>query len=117
MIFIEHGFRPRQIMADLGTLFPGCADQPVDVVAHHCCFSGHRRHHFQLVQLGQGLGLGLLAHAGLFDLVSEFIRFIGHVVHLAQFFLDGFHLLVKIVLPLALLHLLLDAPANALLNL
>jgi hypothetical protein len=46
--------------------------------------------------------------------VGDLVR---RVFHLAEFFLDGLHLLIQIVLALALFHLLLDAAADALLDL
>ncbi len=117
MILFQHRLGARQVVQDLGALFPGHAHQPVDVVTHHRGFRRHGGHELQLVELGHGLGLGLLAHAGLFDLFLQFLDFVGHVLHFTQLFLNGLHLLIQVVLALALLHLLLYAAANTLLDL
>ncbi len=117
MVGVQHVLRLGQIVADAGTFLPGHADQPVDVVANHRSLGGHGRHHPQLVQLGLGLGLGFLGHACLLDLLLELFGLVGHVFQLAQFLLDGLGLLVEIVLALALLHLLFDTIADALLDL
>ena len=47
----------------------------------------------------------------------QVLDLVGRIVHVAEFFLDRLHLLVEIVLALALLHLLLDAAADTLLDL
>jgi hypothetical protein len=52
-----------------------------------------------------------------FDLLLELGELVGRVVHLAELVLNGLHLLIQVVLALALLHLLLDAAADAFLDL
>ena len=42
----------------------------------------------------------------------QILDFVGRIVHVAKFLLNGLHLLVQVVLALALLHLLFDATAN-----
>ena len=101
----------------LGALLPRHLHQPVDVVAHHRGLGRHRRHHLQLVELGRGLLARLLGHAGLGDLLLELGDLVAALVHLAELFLNGLHLLIQVVLALALLHLRLDAAADALLDL
>ena len=49
-------------------------------------------------------------------LLSRSASSFGAVFHLAELFLNRLHLLVQVVLALALLHLLLDAAADALLD-
>ncbi len=51
------------------------------------------------------------------DLLLELADLVGRLVHLAEFLLNGLHLLIQVVLALALLHLRLDAAADALLDL
>ena len=51
------------------------------------------------------------------DLVFEVREFVRRVFHLAEFLLNGLHLLIQVVLALALLHLRFDATADALLDL
>ena len=109
--------RARDVLEYLGALLPRHLDQPVDVVAHHGRFRGHRRHHLELVELGGGLLARLLGHAGLGDLLLELGDLVTALVHLAEFLLNGLHLLIQVVLALALLHLRLDAAADALLDL
>jgi hypothetical protein len=63
-----------------------------------------------------GLGQGFLAHAGGLDLLLHLVD-VGAVLAFAEFLLDGLDLLVQVVLALALLHLALDAAADALFDL
>ena len=70
----------------------------------------------ELLELGHRLALGLLRHAGGLDLLFHLVE-IGVLVALAQLLLDRLDLLVQVVLALALLHLALDAAADALLDL
>ncbi len=57
-----------------------------------------------------------LGELGALDLVFEFLKFVLAVL-VAEFFLDRLHLLVEIIFALGLLHLALDARADALLDL
>ncbi len=116
MVGVEDFHRVRQIFADLAPLAPGQRQQRVDVVAHDRGFGRHGRHHLELLQLAQDLAFGLLRHLGGLDLLFHLLE-IGVLVALAQFLLDGLDLLVQVVLALALLHLALDAAADALFNL
>ena len=113
MVFFKHLFRLRQIAPDLRPLFPRDAYQPVNIVTHHGGFGRHRRHHFQLVELGVGLFAGLLRHPRFFDFLLQIFDFVRRIVHVAKFFLNRFHLLVQVILALTLFHLLFDATANA----
>ncbi len=58
-----------------------------------------------------------LGHARRFDALFQFADFVRRIVELAEFLLNGLHLLIQVVLALALFHLLLDAAADALLDL
>ena len=69
-----------------------------------------------LLELGQRLVLRLLGHAGVLDLLFHLVE-VGAFLALAEFLLDGLDLFVQVVLALALLHLALDAAADALLHL
>ncbi len=117
MIFVEHLLGHAQILAHLAALLPRHAGQPVEVIAHDRAFRRHRRHVLQLVELGLGFREHFLRHAGVVDLLGQRVDLVAALVHVAQFFLDRLHLLVEVILALALLHLRLDAPANALLDL
>ena len=117
VVLVEHPLGRRDVVLDLGALLPRDLHQPVDVVAHHGRLGRHRRHELELRELGARLVPGFLRHAGACDALLELGDLVGRVVHLAQFLLDRLHLLVEVVLALALLHLLLDAAADALLDL
>ncbi len=105
-----------QIGADLALLLPRQADQRLDVVAHHGGLGRHGRHQPQLLQLGFGLLPRFLGHVRGLDALVHLVQ-VGALFHVAELFLDRLDLLVQVVLALALLHLLLDAPADALLDL
>ena len=117
VVLVEHPLGRRDVVLDLGALLPRDLHQPVDVVAHDGRLGRHRRHELELRELGVRLVAGFLRHAGARDALLELGDLVGRVVHLAQFLLDRLHLLVEVVLALALLHLLLDAAADALLDL
>src|ERR687894_85412 len=59
---------------------------------------------------------GFLRELGLLDLLLELGQLVARIV-VAEFLLDGLHLLVQVVLALRLLHLALDARTDALLHL
>jgi hypothetical protein len=116
VVFVEHVLGIGQVVLDLGLLAPGQVDQGVDVVAHHGGFGRHGRHQLELLQLALGLLARFLGHARGLDLLLEFLE-VGAFFAVAQFLLDGLDLLVQVVLALALLHLPLDAAADALFHL
>ncbi len=62
---------------------------------------------FQPLQLGHGLFVRVLGHAGGFDLLLQLVEFA--LLAAAQFLLDGLDLLVEVILFLRLLHLALHA--------
>ncbi len=105
-----------QVLLDLRALAPRNAEHPVEVVAHDRRLGRHRRHLAQLLQLGQRLVPRLLGQLGLLDLVLELGQLVAAVL-VAEFLLNGLHLLIQVVLALGLLHLPLDAGTDALLDL
>ena len=117
VVLVQHLLCAGEVVLDLGALAPRRLHQPVDVVADDRGLGGHRRHQLQLRELGVRLLARLLRHARARDLLLELGDLVGRVVHLAQLLLDRLHLLVEVVLALALLHLLLDAATDALLDL
>ncbi|MNF48028.1 hypothetical protein D3C84_292480 [compost metagenome] len=117
VIRIQHLLCLGEIFLDLGAGLPRHLHHPVHIAAHHCGFRGHGGHHLQLGKLGQSLLTGIVRHPRLVNLAIEGFEFVRAVFQLTQLFLDGLHLLVEIVLPLALLHLFLDPGADALLDL
>jgi hypothetical protein len=116
VIGIENLSGCREILADARPFAPRQTDQRLDEIAHHRRFGRHRRHQPELPEFCQCLGESFLAHSGSLDLLVEFLE-VGAFFAFAEFLLDRLDLLVEVVLALALLHLALDAPADALLDL
>ncbi len=117
VVGIEDVFGALEIQANLALGLPRYLHQPVEVGTHHSGFGGHRRHLLELVQLGLGLGQGILGQAGVIDAFFQLFDFVMAFVAIAQLFLNGLHLLIQVVLALAALHLFLDATTDALFNL
>src|SRR5262245_36621616 len=116
VIVVEDLLGEREVLLDLGLLVPGDREQPVEIVAHDRRLGRHRRHLAQLLELVGGLLARLLRELGLLDLVLD----LGELVLaflVAELLLDRLHLLIEVVLALGLLHLALDARADALLDL
>ena len=116
VIVVEDLLRSLEVLLDLGLLVPRNRQQPVEIVAHDRRFGGHRRHLPQLLEFVRRLLAGFLRELGLLDLVFELGEFVATFL-VAQLLLDRLHLLVQVVLALGLLHLALDARADALLDL
>jgi hypothetical protein len=117
MILVEDLFRSVEVGLDLRLLAPRNARQPVEIVAHDGGFRRHRAHLAQLLQFGIRLLAGLLGELDLGDLLFEFGHLVAAVLAVAKFLLDRLHLFVEVVLALGLLHLALDARADALFDL
>ena len=105
-----------EVLLDLALDAPRDRQQPVEVVAHHRRLGRHRAHLLELLQLGQGLVARFLRELGVLDLLLELLDVVA-LVAVAEFLLNGLHLLIQIVLALRLLHLALDARADLLLDL
>ena len=116
VIGVEHVLRLSEIPLDLGALAPRDRQDPVEIVAHDGGFGRHRRHLAQLLELGDGLVARFLGELGVLDALLELGEIVLAVL-VAQLLLDRLHLLVEIIFALRLLHLALDARANALLDL
>ena len=116
VVVVEHFLRGVEVLLDLGLLAPRDRQQPVEVVAHDGRFRRHRRHLAQLLQFVLGLVARFLRQLGLGDLLFQIGQLVATFV-VAEFLLDRLHLLVEVVLALGLLHLALDARADALLDL
>ena len=71
---------------------------------------------FSFFSSALGLDARLLGHVRGLDLLLELVQ-VGALFRVAELLLDRLHLLVQVVLALALLHLALHAPADALLDL
>ena len=117
VISIQNGFGLGQVQAHLTLGGPGHCDQPINIRPHHRGLGRHRRHLLELVQLSQGLGVRLFAQSSSVDTLLQLIELIVAVFAVAQFFLNGLHLLIQVVLALTALHLLFDPTTDALLDL
>ena len=116
VVLVEDLLRALDVLGDLRLLLPRQVDEGLDVVAHHGRLGRHRRHELQLLQLGLGLLARVLGHVRALDALLHLLE-VGALLALAELLLDRLHLLVQVVLALALLHLPLDAAADALLDL
>jgi len=112
VIFIKDNLSSYNILGIFCSIFPWHTYEPIDVIAHNCCFSGHGRHHLEAAQLLDSLFVHCLRHPGLFDLFLELLQLSLGIVLLAQFLLNGSHLLIKVVLFLGSLHLPLYPAAD-----
>ena len=90
-----------------GGLGPRQHRQPFDVVARQRVVGGHGRHAGEAAQFLQRLFLHFVGHAGVFDLLFQIFDVALAFVLLAEFLLDGLHLLAQVVLALRLLHAIL----------
>ncbi len=116
VVLVEDLLGRAQIFRHARTLLPWQSDQGLDVVANYGGLSRHRRHQLELLDFRVGLGQRLLAHAGSLDLLLHLFE-IGTLFAFTELLLDGFDLLVQVVLALALFHLPLDATTDALFHL
>ena len=90
-----------------GALGPGQNGEPFDVVAGERVVGRHGRHARQARQFLERFLLHVLGHAGIVDLLAQLFDLALALVLLAQFLLDGLHLLAQVVVALRLLHLVL----------
>ena len=116
MIGVQDRLGGRKILLDLRALLPRDREQPIEIVAHDSRLRRHRRHLPQLFDLAERLLACFLGEPGRLDALLELGHFVLALL-VAEFLLDRLHLLVEVVLALGLLHLPLDAGADALLNL
>ena len=116
VIVVEDLLGELEVLLDLALLVPRDREQPVEIVAHDRGLRRHRRHLPELLELVRGLLARLLRELGALDLVLD-LRELVLAFLVAELLLDRLHLLVEIVLALRLLHLPLDARADALLDL
>ena len=114
VVFIEHLLRKLEVLAHFAALFPGHADQPLEIIADHGSLGGHRRHLLELVELVFGFGLHRFRHFGFGDFSGQLFELIGRIFGIAELLLDGLHLFVEVILALAFLHLSFHARTDAL---
>ena len=117
MVPIKHRLGELDVFLDPRTLLPRNRQHPVEIVPHHGRFGGHLAHVAQLLQLRIGLFARFLGELGLANTLFQLNQLITAVIGFAEFLLNGLHLLIQIILALGLLHLPLDAVADALLDL
>src|SRR6202040_988403 len=116
MVVVENLLGVDEILVDLRLLIPRDRQQPIEVVAHDGAFRGRRRYVPELLELVRRLFARLLREVCLLDLVLDLGELVGAFL-VTDLFLDRLHLLVEKKLALALPDLLLNAGADALLDL
>src|SRR5262245_59690177 len=116
MIIVENLLGKLEVLLDLGALGPRDRQEPIEVIAHYSGLRRHRRHLLEFFELVRGLFARLLRELGLLDLVVDRGEIV-HAFRVANLFLDRLHLFVKKNIALGLLHLPLDAGADARLDL
>ena len=97
MIGVQDLFGFQNVDFAAGGFGPGQRGQPLDVVAGDGIIRCHGRHARETAQLLQGLLLDFIWHARVLDLLPKFFGIARAFILLAQFFLDGFHLLAQVV--------------------
>ncbi len=107
MVLVENLTRLVDVDRGAGALGPGQDGQPFDVVAGEGVVGRHGRHARKPGELLQSLLLHVFGHARVVDLLAQIFDFALAFVLLAQFLLDGLHLLAEIVIALRLLNLIL----------
>src|SRR5208282_744308 len=116
MVSIEDRLRRGKILLDLRAPLPRDREQPVEIISHDRRLGRHRRHLPQLLDLAERLLARLLGELRRLDPLFELRHFV-LALFVAELLLDRLHLLVEVVFALRLLHLTLDARADALLDL
>ena len=117
VIIVEHLLCFDQVLFGARFDVPRDRQDPVEVVAHNCGFRRHRRHVFELFQLGVDLLFGFLAQLGVRNARFQLGQFAFAVLAIAQLGLNGLHLLIQIILSLCLLHLRFHAGLDLFLDL
>ena len=117
VVGVEHLLGDLDVAPDLRALLPRDRQHPVEVVAHDRRLGRHRAHRAKLLHLAHRLVAGFLGKLRLLDALLELGELVLAVLALAQLLLDRLDLFVEVVLALRLLHLPLDAVADALLDL
>ena len=112
MVGVENLLRLQNFNLATRSLGPGQHRQPLDVIARARIVGGHGRHARQTSQFLEGFLLHVVGHARRFNLLFQVFGFASPFVLLAQFFLDGLHLLAQVVLALRLLHAILHFRLN-----
>ncbi len=104
VIRIQNFFRFGDVHFAAGSFRPRQHRQPLDVVPGNRIVRRHGGHARQSAQFFQRFFLDLVRHAGIFDFLPQFFGIARAFILLAQFLLNGLHLLAQVVLPLRLLH-------------
>ena len=117
MVLIQYFLGDIEVFFNLGVLFPRDTQHPVEIIAHHRRFRRHWAHGAQLLQLSLRLFLSFFAELGFVDFFLKFGQFVLAVFVIAQFLLNGLHLLIQIIFALGFLHLTLDPATDALFHL
>ena len=103
-------------MFNLRTLLPGNAQYPIDVTPDNSGLSRHRGHHLEFLYLTFSFLFRFSRHSRIVHLSLQLLDFARPTLSVIQLLLDRLHLLIEVVLALALLHLLLDATPDLLID-
>ena len=117
MIVIEDLLSTAKVLFDPRFCAPRNGQHPIQIVAHNGRFCRHRAHVLELFDLGFGLFFGLFGQIGLRDALFKLGHFVLAVFTVAEFLLNGLHLLIQVVLALGALHLAFDACLDLFLDL
>ena len=105
MVLVQHLLRLDQVLFHTAFDAPWNRKQPIQIVAHHGGFRTHRAHGFELFELGFRLFAGFFAELGREDTLFQLGQLVLAFLAVAQFLLNGLHLLIQIVFALSLFHL------------
>ena len=108
VVLVQNSFGFFQVQYVLGGFVPRHIHQPIQVRARHRGLRRERSHFGQAVHFFFGRFFGSRRQAVLFDFGPQRVQFLLEIVLLAQFFLNGFHLLIQIVFFLVLFNLRAD---------
>ena len=117
MVLLQYFLRLDDVQVFLALFIPGQGEQGVQIVGDYHGLGHHGGHLFQSLQLLLHPFHGVFRQMGLFRLAAVFLHLGAAVFTVAQLGLDGPHLLPKIVVLLALFHLLAGAVGDDLLDL
>ena len=105
VVGIKDTFGTLQVFLHARLRAPRDCEHPIEIVAHNRGFCRHRRHRLKFLQLSLSLFAGLLRELRVRDFLFKFSDFVRALFAVTQLLLNGFHLLIQIVLALRALHL------------
>ena len=116
MIFIENLLGLLQVEIVFRGFRPWQRNHPIQIIAQRGGLGRIRMHTFQASKLPFGFFGHLGRHFGLFDFPAVLLDLFLQFISFTQFLLDRFHLLAKVKLALALIHLATGLRVDVVLN-